>query len=639
MIRVFEATETNFNHNENLIRPYSAVAEERANGMYELTIEAPLEYNNILKEWNIIQVPTSNDLQLFRIHTVVKTLDMLIIYASHIFYDLNNNFLDNIRPTNMNTSQVLNHILANTKDTHPFVGFSDVNRVFNANYVRKSPVEAIMSGDNAILNRWGGFLIRDNFNIKIVNSGRDNGYKIEYGKNILGVDVEIDLNDVVTRVMPTWVNDTNVVQYLPERYIDSPIISNYPFPITKELRLTLTESLSELPLSELHDYVKNYVEEQWKIGLDKPKINIKVDFLELSNFEEYKEYSFLETLQQYEKVQIKIPKLDLELESVVIFNEYDCLEEKFTKLELGNFKTDLATSQKNFFELQETINSEDFLTGAINNATNLITGNNGGYVVLKTDANNKPYEILIMDTDNIQTALKVWRWNKNGLGFSNNGYSGPYNTAITNDGKIVADFILAGIFNGNLIRTGAIEGGTVSWNLDTGALNVNNDIIYNPTTKTTTLNNTVKIANGIIESAHIKNLDARYFTLDGITLDNFISDRIKTNGFELNNNGNFTLSGNSVAVSGNSSYLTIKDTGGRGQVDVNGTIRAMGSGYNYEINAGGFKLDQAESCALRYNGGAEMLYYGGASVKVSGNDIYLSGKRVIFDSGGTLKWV
>ena len=639
MIRVFEATETNFNHNENLIRPYSAVVEERANGMYELTIEAPLEYNNILKEWNIVQVPTSNDLQLFRIHTVVKTLDMLIIYASHIFYDLNNNFLDNIRPTNMNTSQVLNHILANTKDTHPFVGFSDVNRVFNANYVRKSPVEAIMSGDNAILNRWGGFLIRDNFNIKIVNSGRDNGYKIEYGKNILGVDVEIDLNDVVTRVMPTWVNDTNVVQYLPERYIDSPIISNYPFPITKELRLTLTESLSELPLSELHDYVKSYVEEQWQNGLDKPKINIKVDFLELSNFEEYKEYSFLETLQQYEKVQIKIPKLDLELESVVIFNEYDCLEEKFTKLELGNFKTDLATSQKNFFELQETINSEDFLTGAINNATNLITGNNGGYVVLKTDANNKPYEILIMDTDNIQTALKVWRWNKNGLGFSNNGYSGPYNTAITNDGKIVADFILAGIFNGNLIRTGAIEGGTVSWNLDTGALNVNNDIIYNPTTKTTTLNNTVKIANGIIESAHIKNLDARYFTLDGITLDNFISDRIKTNGFELNNNGNFTLSGNSVAVSGNSSYLTIKDTGGRGQVDVNGTIRAMGSGYNYEINAGGFKLDQAESCALRYNGGAEMLYYGGASVRVSGNDIYLSGKRVIFDSGGTLKWV
>ena len=639
MIRVFEATETNFNHNENLIRPYSAVVEERANGMYELTIEAPLEYNNILKEWNIVQAPTSNDLQLFRIHTVVKTLDMLIIYASHIFYDLNNNFLDNIRPTNMNTSQVLNHILANTKDTHSFVGFSDVNRVFNANYVRKSPVEAIMSGDNAVLNRWGGFLIRDNFNIKIVNSGRDNGYKIEYGKNILGVDVEIDLNDVVTRVMPTWVNDTNVVQYLPERYIDSPIISNYPFPITKELRLTLTESLSDLPLSELHDYVKNYVEKQWKIGLDKPKINIKVDFLELSNFEEYKEYSFLETLQQYEKVQIKIPKLDLELESVVIFNEYDCLEEKFTKLELGNFKTDLATSQKNFFELQETINSEDFLTGAINNATNLITGNNGGYVVLKTDANNKPYEILIMDTDNIQTALKVWRWNKNGLGFSNNGYSGPYNTAITNDGKIVADFILAGILNGNLIRTGAIEGGTVSWNLDTGALNVNNDIIYNPVTKTTTLNNTVKIANGIIESAHIKNLDARYFTLDGITLDNFISDRIKTNGFELNNNGNFTLSGNSVAVSGNSSYLTIKDTGGRGQVDVNGTIRAMGSGYNYEINAGGFKLDQAESCALRYNGGAEMLYYGGASVRVTGNDIYLSGKKVVFDSGGTLKWV
>jgi len=49
-----------------------------------------------------------------------------------------------------------------------------------------------------------------------------------------------------------------------------------------------------------------------------------------------------------------------------------------------------------------------------------------------------------MDTDDLNTAKKIWRWNLNGLGYSKNGINGPYETAITQDGKIVADFITTG---------------------------------------------------------------------------------------------------------------------------------------------------------------------------------------------------
>lgn len=93
---------------------------------------------------------------------------------------------------------------------------------------------------------------------------------------------------------------------------------------------------------------------------------------------------------------------------------------------------------------------------AIETATALITGADGGYVVL--NPSEQPEEILIMNTPDINTATKVWRWNQNGLGFSANGYNGPFTTAITMDGKIVADFITAGGMNAERITAGTLKG-------------------------------------------------------------------------------------------------------------------------------------------------------------------------------------
>ena len=74
----------------------------------------------------------------------------------------------------------------------------------------------------------------------------------------------------------------------------------------------------------------------------------------------------------------------------------------------------------------------------IDNATALINSATHGFVV--TTAN----EQLIMDTDDTETASKVWRWNLNGLGYSNTGYKGTYTTAITMDGQIVGERLVGG---------------------------------------------------------------------------------------------------------------------------------------------------------------------------------------------------
>lgn len=95
----------------------------------------------------------------------------------------------------------------------------------------------------------------------------------------------------------------------------------------------------------------------------------------------------------------------------------------------------------------ENAATSDQLTSAINNATNLLKGVDGGHIKIKTE-NGKPQEILIMDSDDEATATKIWRWNLNGFGYSNDGGQ-TYGTAITMDGSIVANRINTGSLYAN----------------------------------------------------------------------------------------------------------------------------------------------------------------------------------------------
>ena len=130
--------------------------------------------------------------------------------------------------------------------------------------------------------------------------------------------------------------------------------------------------------------------------------------------------------------------------------------------------TETPKIQSQVLTLIEAVNSatspfQMMLQSAIANSTALITGNHGGYVVLHdSDGNGTPDEILIMDTDNIETAQNVWRWNKNGLGFSSTGYNGTYGTAITADGSIVASFITSGLMRGDRIEAGTLDASALS---------------------------------------------------------------------------------------------------------------------------------------------------------------------------------
>ena len=135
------------------------------------------------------------------------------------------------------------------------------------------------------------------------------------------------------------------------------------------------------------------------------------------------------------------------------------IECKGKSVTTSNFSNSFETTGQKIERKYKTLEQQ------ILDATNAITGNSGGYVkMLDTNGDGKPDELLITDFDDIAIATKVWRWNKEGLGYaenaSGNAYAGPYRTAITADGQINADFITTGTLNAEMIAVESFDNKT-----------------------------------------------------------------------------------------------------------------------------------------------------------------------------------
>ena len=446
MINLYDKNCINFNNNGLVVLSdcKSCYIEEKLNDTYELILEYPLDARGkwqYLIEGNIIKANG----QLFRIYHKQKTLSGIAVNARHIFYDLLDNFLEDVRPTDLNGAGALDWILTHTQYSHPFTSMSDIDHVDTAYYQAKNPVEAILgTDDQSFVNRWGGEIVRDNFTIKMLQArGTDRGVLISYGKNIQGIEETIDLDSVITRIYPVGKDGLTIT----EKYVDSQYINNYPHPKIKKIEFSDIDTEDALRIA-----AQNYFADT---QCDIPLSNYKIDFLELTKTVEYKNYAVLESVYLGDTVIVRHSKLNIDLKCKVIRIKKNILTGRIEEVELGSFKPNLAST---FTYLQQSVDQvskqqvqdKSDLQKSIDDATNAINTALGGYVVKRNG------ELLIMDTEDVNTATKVWRWNQGGLGYSSTGYNGPYATAITADGKIVADFITTGTLNAALIKTALI---------------------------------------------------------------------------------------------------------------------------------------------------------------------------------------
>lgn len=451
-MNIYISSETNFQNNGLgfLTDTISAVVHDELNGNYELNIEYVKDGNlsQYLVEENIIKCKVKDGTkQLFRITNVEKTFKTIKITARHIFYDLLNNFLADAYPQTLSAQPFLQYLLNHTNFETNFTAVSDITNTKTARYIRINPVQAIIGDiDNSMVNLFGGELKRDNYTINFLSRvGQNNGVKLLIGKNITGINVAIDITDLATRVMPQGYDGL----LLPELYVDSMLINNYPTPkvITLEfsdIKYDPNDANAYHTLEDAYAALRNRVREQYSLGLDKPKINININWIELSKTEEYKQYSNLETVNLGDTITAEI--LGLNYETRVISIDYNVLKDMVTNFQIGTFRPTIASQINSLQQKVDTINPTSILEEAKSNATQLITTAMGGYIY-KTQN-----ELYIMDTDDPTTATKVWRWNINGLGYSSSGINGPYGLAMTMDGAIVADFITAGTLNTNVIQ-------------------------------------------------------------------------------------------------------------------------------------------------------------------------------------------
>ena len=421
------------------------ITKEQFPGTYKLEFDYAINGLNAkyIEQFAYIKANFDGSDQLFQIQSAEKTLSTktIHVYALHVFFMLNNNFLADVRPTNLSAPEAIRYVLANAQYNTPFTVIGQGSSINTAYYEKKTVTEAISTADNSILSRWGVEIDVDNFIIRVADTiGEDNGTFLSYAKNLTEVVQYIDISEMATRLMP--VGNDGIT--LPELYVDSENISNYPTPIIKTLDVdvSIDEDTTE---QEAYTIMRNACQEWFENGGDTPLINFNVDFVELSKMPQYYEkYSVLERVRLGDYVTVQVWNMNIKMR--VISVEYDCLSKRYISIQLGNSKVDYFKQQNKVIENVVSHSSESTLEQAKTYATALINNVNGGYVLKRNG------ELLIMDTENPNTATKVWRWNLNGLAYSSTGINGPYNTAMTMDGSIVADFITTGKLNTDLIE-------------------------------------------------------------------------------------------------------------------------------------------------------------------------------------------
>lgn len=459
----------------------SCLVTEERNGVYELTLKYPLDgplYNEIKKERIIKAKPNDlSDPQAFRIYRITIPINGIItIYAQHISYDLINIGVLPFSLENVKPQQAIDTVLKNTVMPHNFTFRTDYTIEKDFEVKKPQSVRACLGGTyGSLANKWGGEFEWDNFNI-IHHKGRgsNKGVVIEYGKNLTKLDHDSNISEVYTDILPYAVISKG------DGTDDVVTLSEQTLPITNALinRKTLIKDMTdsfdegdEITESTLREKAQKYIEDN-PLGVENPTITIS--FEPLWKQPEYS--ALLERVSLCDTVTVKHTQIGVSIKTKVIKTTYNTLLEKYTSITLGNARSNFIDQVHNVEnKIDSTKMAVDrfpsLLNYAISNATKLITGNYGGYVVLHSAAKDgRPYELLIMDKPNLNDAVKVWRWNVSGLGYSKNGYNGPYETAITSDGQIVADFITSGSLVANIIKAGIISSadGSSYWNIDTG---------------------------------------------------------------------------------------------------------------------------------------------------------------------------
>ena len=456
---LFAPTATEFTTNGlgKLSDAASCTVKEERNGAFELTLKYPVEgihYSEIQQRSIIYAKPNPvDDPQPFRVYRISKPINGLVTaYAYHISYDLTG------IPVSPYTAASVQAALAGFTTyavvANPFTFWSDMTS--SGDFAVKSPtsVRSLMGGGvgGSILDVYGGEYKYDKYTVRLYQQrGVNRRVTIRYGKNLTDLKQDENCSEVYTGVYAYYSDGESLVETSPEV---TPAPGTYDY--TRVLPLDLTAEFKQAPsAADLKTAAEEYIATH-KIGV--PKVSLNVSFVQLEQTQEYKDLALLERVELCDTVTVIFERLGVNATAQVTATLYNVLIDAYDSVTIGDIRTNVAMTIA--AQAEEIAKGPDLtaLQAAVMEATELMTGNQGGYLVIHSSTGaEKPDEILIMDQPSIEEATQVWRWNKSGLGYSSSGYNGPYGLAMTIDGKINADFITTGGMDAARITAGILQ--------------------------------------------------------------------------------------------------------------------------------------------------------------------------------------
>lgn len=451
---LFPSTATEFNTQGLgvLTDAISCTVNEERNGAFELTMQYPdtgVHFDEITDRCIIYAIPSPYRApQPFRIYRITRPMDgIIMVYAQHITYDLSGVPLNPF--TAVNAPDALSKLSLNAAVDSPFTFWTDKATVASFAVSTPSSTRSVLGGSSgSILDVYGGEYEWDGFTVRLYgHRGYDNGVVISYGKNLTDIEQDRNISNVATGIYPYWTNAEGALVTCDPKIVNAP--GTYDF--TRVVPVDFSSDFETQPTpAQLQARAEKYVEDN-KIGI--PKTSITASFVQLEQFPEYEDLALLEKCDLCDTVTIRYPQLGVEAKAEIVKIETDVLLERYNSVEIGDVRTNIADTIVGQQQEIKQKPSETYLREAVLALTETILGASGGAVrLLDTNNDGMPDTLYIADDPDPTKARKVWRFNHEGWGASNNGYNGPFSYGATLENGMVADFITAGTLNADLVN-------------------------------------------------------------------------------------------------------------------------------------------------------------------------------------------
>lgn len=357
MITLFRKDEVDFSHNglgslDNAI--ISPLIKWHDNGAFTLEFKYPLfaKHGKEIENSSIIKANDADGPNLFFVYKVIPSMGYISVYCYQISYKLAFNSIDDTFIVSKNGKQALNQMSSATQYAHSFKFSSDISTIANSRVVRKNVIEFLLDSklENSFISRWGGHIIRQNFNIAMntAYSNSSKNYTIRHRKDLKGYSAEIDESTVITRIRPVGFDGL----LLPELYVDSPLIDTYTEPRIAEyeysdvkVRQKADDEEGFATLDEAYEELRRLANLEFSENkVDVPHATYKVEFVALQDTEEYKDLKNLAKLKAGDTVTVLHKEDGLDIKAQIVEYSYNPLSNSYNSITLGNFQKTFSST-------------------------------------------------------------------------------------------------------------------------------------------------------------------------------------------------------------------------------------------------------------------------------------------------------